>query len=241
MQHGHDMLRRRLKPISSTPSSADCMALEHVARLRKLFVMRCGVIALVDRCQWRIAGSAAFIRLLVQHGDFRTGPCGRLDCRTPARARPSQESRKKFISTGRARHDWTGTRPIIRRVVQFVVDPGACRHSDQLTRHQPSQSPPAADADRARCRLRRHRYESAVRDAGVLLRFAFRAADARERARRAVAHHLRAGARHLDQVRRARHARRQPGRRRHPRADGAGARPGGAAERRRAWPSGARS
>ena len=119
------------------------------------------------------------------------------------------------------------SRPIIRRVVQFVVDPGACRYSDQLSRHQPSQSPPAADVDRPRCRLWRHRYESVVRDAGVLLRFASRLADVRERARRPVAHHLRARPRHLDQVRRPRHARRQPGRRGHPRADCAGARPQG--------------
>ena len=44
-------------------------------------------------------------------------------------------------------------------------------------------------------------------------------ADARQRARRAVADHLLAAARHLDQVHRDRHAGGQPGRRRHPGAD----------------------
>ena len=87
-----------------------------------------------------------------------------------------------------------------------------------------SPSPVAADVDRARCRLRRHRHQPAVRDAGVLLRLAPGAAHARERARRALADHLRAGAGHLDQVRRDRHACRQPGRRRHPGAHRARAR-----------------
>ena len=95
------------------------------------------------------------------------------------------------------------------------------RHSGEH-RRSPAQAS-SAHADRDRRRLRRHRHQPAVRDARVLLRLALRAADARERARRAVADHLLAAAGHLGQVHRDRDARRQPGRRRHPRADGAAA------------------
>ena len=75
---------------------------------------------------------------------------------------------------------------------------------------------------RARHRLRRHRHQPALRAARVLPRRARHRADARQRARRAVADLLGADADHLDQVPDLRDARRQQGRGRHPRADGAG-------------------
>jgi hypothetical protein len=131
-----------------------------------------------DWCRRDTAGAAAFFRLLVQHGDFRPGADRHMAGRAAAGAGPSQESRKKFISTSLVRRTRRKRRPIIRGVVQFVVDPSARRNSDQFARHQLPQSPPAADVDRSRCRLRRHRYEPLVCDAGVLLRFAFRSTDA---------------------------------------------------------------
>ena len=78
-----------------------------------------------------------------------------------------------------------------------------------------------AHADHHRGGVRRHRNEPALHDPGMFFRHPFGAADARERARRAVARHLRARDRHLDQVHRHRDARGQRRRRRHPRADGA--------------------
>ena len=93
------------------------------------------------------------------------------------------------------------------------------RHSVDPRRQFPQACSPHADRDRRR--LWRHRHQPALRDAGVLLRLALGARHARQRARRPVADHLFPAAGHLGQVHRDRDARRQPGRRRDPGADGA--------------------
>ena len=82
-------------------------------------------------------------------------------------------------------------------------------------RRRASSKASSAHPDRNRRRLRRHRHEPAVRDARVLFRVALGSADARECPGRALADHLLAAARHLGEVHRHRHARRQSGRRRH--------------------------
>ena len=98
-----------------------------------------------------------------------------------------------------------------------VTQPGRAPHPE----HTVASRPP--DPRRDRRRLRRHRHEPALRacasastdEHGV-------AADARQRAGRAVADLLVADADHLGQVHPLRDARRQQRRRGHPRAAGAG-------------------
>ena len=89
----------------------------------------------------------------------------------------------------------------------------------------PSSPPASAHAHGPRRRLRRHRHQPALRDARVLLRLARASPPTHENVLGVLSLIIWSLlARHLGQVHRLRHARRQPGRGRHPGADGAGAR-----------------
>src|SRR3954470_16568926 len=101
-------------------------------------------------------------------------------------------------------------------------------------RSEPCVQPGAPDPQRHRRRIWRHRHEPVVRAARVFSRHSRRRGNARERARRAVAHLLVAHTHHLDQIHPLRHASRQQRRKGHSRALGLVAQSPGAQRRSRA-------